>query len=751
MGLFGGKKKVVIGYKYYMGMLLGICSGKRNDADLMELTKIIVGDRGAWSGSVTESSSIYINSPDLFGGEKNEGGIQGTVDVMMGESTQTKNGYLVRTMPGVIPAFRGMLGLALRQVYVTAMNPYIKKWAPEVKYIFRAWNSAEAQINGTEANPAHIVYECLTNADWGMGYPVSQIDATSFGTTSTELFNEGFGLSFLWTNTETLQDFVQRVIDHIGGVLSTDPSTGKFTLRLIRDDYDPGTLPVFGPSNIVTLSSYERQGWGETVNELTVVYTDPQTDKPASVTVQDLGNIQAQGQVISKSTEYPGIRNGDLAYRVALRDLKAGASPLAKLSIKVNRQAWSTRPGGLFKLSWPKLGVVEQIFRVGKIDTGTLTDGTIRIEAVEDVFSMPASTYAEIQPPGWLPVNNPPAPALFRLVQEMAYFYIAQALGDDDAAALDPTAGYVMTLAAPPSGDAFNYDLLTRVGSANYVKDDTPSWAPLTQLADNIDETATVLTISDVAPLGSSELGLYLMGGSEFVEVLDIDLAAGELTVNRGMLDTLPQPHPIGALIYDVAENLGAPETEYYDGEVVDVKMLPTTTLGTLEESAAPVDSVTMDERQVRPYSPGDVRLNGSYFPAEITGELTVTWAYRDRLQQTSPTTLINQGDSSVGPEAGTTYTIRVYGQPAFPGGPQPLIKTQTGETGVSWTYPEADEKADSGLSHLNALLRVEVESVRGGYVSWQAWSVTTSREIVTTDLNIQQVTVPGDTDLALG
>lgn len=751
MGLFSSKK-TVIGFKYYLGMLMGFCVGKRNDADLVELRKIIAGDRVAWSGSVTSSTSIVIDSPDLFGGDKNEGGIQGTVDVMMGERTQIKNDYLVSKMPGIVPAFRGLLGMALRQVYITANNPYIKPWAPEIKYIFRAWNAAKAEIAGTELNPAHIVYECLSNTDWGMGYPVSQIDTTSFGETANTLFDEGFGLSFLWVDTETLQSFVQRVIDHVAGVLSTDPSTGKFIFNLIRKDYDPGTLPIFGPSNIKSLDSYERQGWGETVNEVTVVYTDPETDKDASVTVQDPGNIQAQqGQVVTKSVNYQGIRNAALAFRAAMRDLKAGASPLAKLAIKVNREAWSVRPGGVFKLTWPKLGVTEQIFRVGKIDTGTLTDGTIRIDAVEDVFSMPATTYGKIQAPGWQPANNPPVPALFRLVGELPYFYLAQALGDTGAQALDPPAGYLMSLAVEPSGDAFNYDLLSKVGSADYVKGDTVSWAPLSQLADNIDQVETVLPIVEVSIMSTAEPGLFLMGGAEYIEVTDIDLVAGTLTVNRGMLDTVPVKHPIGVLIYDVAENLGAPETEYYDAEQVDAKMLTVTTLGTLEESAAPVDSVVMNERQIRPYPPGGVKLNGVYFPPLIAGELTVSWVYRDRLLQTSPGTLITQGDPSVGPEAGTTYTIRVYGQPDFPGGPQPLIKTQVGETGTSWVYPEADEKADSGLDHLNSLLRVEVESVRDGYVSWQIWSLTTSRDIVTTDIDIQQVTVPGDNDLALG
>jgi hypothetical protein len=56
------------------------------------VTEIRVGERVAWSGHVTGSTTILINNPNLFGGEVREGGVQGAVDILMGEARRARAG-----------------------------------------------------------------------------------------------------------------------------------------------------------------------------------------------------------------------------------------------------------------------------------------------------------------------------------------------------------------------------------------------------------------------------------------------------------------------------------------------------------------------------------------------------------------------------------------------------------------------------------------------------------------------------------
>src|SRR5690554_1220301 len=88
-------------------------------------------------------------------------------------------------------------------------------------------------VNGMHlANPAAIIWECLTNGEWGMGGAPSALDQDSFTSAADVLAAEGFGLAMLWSRQETIEDFVGDVLGHIDATLALDPFTGRFRLKL---------------------------------------------------------------------------------------------------------------------------------------------------------------------------------------------------------------------------------------------------------------------------------------------------------------------------------------------------------------------------------------------------------------------------------------------------------------------------------------------------------------------------------------
>ena len=115
----GSSKSQTVGYRYYLGMHLAICHGPVD-----AITEIQVGERQAWSGNLTASGRITVNVPELFGGEKREGGISGAIDAAFGQAAQTPNDYLASKIGSPQPAYRGVLSLILRQLYIAANNPY---------------------------------------------------------------------------------------------------------------------------------------------------------------------------------------------------------------------------------------------------------------------------------------------------------------------------------------------------------------------------------------------------------------------------------------------------------------------------------------------------------------------------------------------------------------------------------------------------------------------------------------------------
>jgi hypothetical protein len=246
----------------------------------------------------------------------------------MGAPTQAVNTYLDDTIGRTllapspandIPAFRGVLGFVWRgagpKSWLSAIfktkggyigtTGYPKPWAFTARRILKGWHngvvwySAKATIDTAHMNPAHIVYQAITDPEWGLGLPTSAIDTAAFTAAADTLYAEGFGLSIIWNQPAGVDDFIRDVLNHISGSLSWDKAAAKFRLTLLRDDYDPGTLPQYGPDTIGQLTGFQRQLWGETTNELTLVYTDPTTLKDTSVTAHDLANIRSQNARVS--------------------------------------------------------------------------------------------------------------------------------------------------------------------------------------------------------------------------------------------------------------------------------------------------------------------------------------------------------------------------------------------------------------------------------------------------------------------
>lgn len=710
----GKSKSATVGYRYYLGMhqVYGLSPAA---APVTALKKIKVGDKEAWSGNVTSNSQIGIDKPELFGGDAKEGGIVGVVDVEFGGAAQSVNTYLAAKLTGYpLPAFRGLFGLVLRQVQVSAINPYIKPWSIYAARIHGGFYPSKAAI-GESMNPAHIIYEVLTSYQFGLGIGAGDIDVSSFTAAADTLHSEGLGLSLFWNGEQSAEDFISYVLEHIDGVLYARPSTGKFTLKLARGDYSVPSLPILDASNIIRVERFAQPLPGELTSEVQVKYEDQATGEAGSVIEQDIAIMEIQGgSSVPVILDYQGIPTDALASKVALRELRARATPLARAEIVTSRQAWDLNVGSVFRLQWPPLGIVDMVMRVAALDYGTLTNGAITIEAVQDIFKAADTVIGTPPATGWTNPVSAPAASPRRLVMEAPYWVVAvEVLGDQDTliADVDPNSGLLLAAGDRPSSDAYGFNLWSRTGSAAYENRVGGAFSPTAVLDSSVGRSETVFAIRDGVDLGEVEVGTWAHIDGELVKVVSVTDSI--FTVKRGVLDTTPAPHTSGVVIHFADGFNGVDLTEWSNGQTVNAKVLTRTGLGTLLLASAPVDSVTMARRFIRPYPPGYTRINSVEHPTSVSGDLTITWVHRDRTLQTAY--LVEQTEPSIGPEAGTTYTVRIYNAQTA----GTLIRTYSGLTGTSQGYTEAQATTDNGGSK-PANLRVEIESVRDGYASWQ-------------------------------
>lgn len=706
----GMNKSVVIGYRYYMGIHMGLGRGPVN-----ELVEIQAGGKTAWRGSATASQQISIDKPGLFGGDKKEGGIQGPLWVMMGEPTQTAPGKLASMLGGDVPGFRGMLTLFFDGL-VSAMNPYLKPWKMRVRRSTAGWDGdawypekAKVELSSGAIhamNPAHIVYECLTNRDWGGGMDRSRLDDTSFRAAADALYAEGFGLCLRWNRQDSVSSLLQTVLDHIGGNLYLSRFDGTFHLTLIRDDYVADSLPLFDEdSGLLGIDEDDNAASSGSANELIVKWHDPIKDEDRQWRERNLAAIQSDGQTLSTTLEFPGLPTVELAGRVAVRELRQRAASLKRFKVRLDRRGYSLEPGQPFRIRSLKRGIDNLVVRAGRIEDGSLDAGTITITAVQDVFGLPASSMTTVQPSGWVRPDSTPAAVVTRRLFEQSYRDLAQSTDAANLALVDATACRLVSVAVKPTSLSLGYAMETRVGSAAWVDQADGGFCPSGLLVSALGPSDTAFTLT-----GGSDLDFVTVGGAALLddEIVRID-AFDPLTLSgtlaRGCVDTVPASHTAGAHLWFVEGEAATDPTEYAPGATVQARLLTQTSQGQLDPVLASVDSLTMAQRQGRPYPPGLLRINGSAYTASVSGDVVVTWAHRDRLLQADQ--LVDTSQGSIGPEAGTTYSARLLRADT-----QAVLVSQTGIAGTTATL---------STTYVGSVI-VELWAVRDGLESWQRW-----------------------------
>ncbi|UWQ90399.1 VWA domain-containing protein [Rhodobacteraceae bacterium M382] len=567
---------------------------------------------------------------------------------------------------------------------------------------------------GPDMNPAHIVRECLTNSAWGLGYGDADIGASFNGAADT-LFTEGFGLSLLWQRESTIEDFIADILSHIDAYLYVDRRSGRWELRLIRDDFDPATLPIFDESNVVDWGELGRREAADQINSVTVKFSDARTDQTGSVSVTDTALVQLMGQVISTTVDYPGIRFESLAVRVAERDLRGLSAPLLSGEITVSRAGSDLDPGDVIILDSDRKGLDALVVRVVEIDHGDGRANGVRLRIVEDVFSLGETALIGGETSDPVPLITAPQPLSRRIVQEAPYWMLVQELGHTQADTLlaeDPDTGVLIASGERPSSDALSTQVWIDPGTG-YAPEEPVEFVPTAVLAADVtdDPTERVLAVSDWTGLEDLTTGTLAAIGGEFVRIDGI--SATSLTVGRGCLDTLPMNHLAGTPVICWQHMANATATQFAAGETIAVKMLPQTGFGTLPLAQAPADQVVLASRAIRPLPPGNFRGDGLFVQMLSGTEAALSWAHRDRLAQTS-SVFDDYTGPDIGPEPGVAYEVRIHWVDTATGATlEPAAAVINAAQATSLTLTDADyPQPPIGVE----MAAIRLRAVRDGY-----------------------------------
>jgi hypothetical protein len=712
-GWFHSDKKVtsVVGHKYYLSQHLMIGYGP------LVLKKIGFGDFVAWSGTQSVQGSIHINEPTLFGPEDEEGGVVGWVRFYPGSESQTINNDLQNIEP-LTPAFKGVAYILLDNFYTGNSQYFPPVWV-EVEYFPDPYSDGvDVNINNS-ANPIFMILDMNCNQRYGVSRDLSYFDETLMRAAAADLANEEFGLSLKFVGLLSLPDFENEIFRHINAMWREDFNNVKKYVHLVRGEFDIDTLPALTEDDIEKIESYRGAALTEVTTTVEVVYVDRASDyKEKSVRVQNTGTRLNVGRERVTRFEFKGIDRNSTAVMVA--DREAGGMSRASRVIKLktaNRKPAEWLLGQTIKVvdaqRLPGQTIVMDIIEKNE---GKLTDSGMRLSLAENRFAFKQAVFTENGETDEIILINDPSPIVQQYILEAPRWFVDS----------DDNLHQLFCFAAPPTDDASRCHLEYDITGA-YVTGalSQPLQVPLlVKTAVDLYEVTTLvvtgtndfLSAATVAEIktGMNILFIETDAGGEFIgfeSVSDDGTDTTFTSIKRGLFDTVPQVLETDARVWLLAFVESVSEA-FSNGQLVKIKHRTITARGVLSQASATEYTHTVAKRGLLPIPPGNVTVNGLAEPADLEGDTLIAWVHRDR-SLVDMKFQTDTGEATVATDV--TYTLKLYDQDDV------LLRTQTGLTGLNYTYARDDEMADTGDGYPVDYLRFELFGVHTDGNSYQS------------------------------
>ena len=717
-------KRVVVAHNYFVTMALGIA--RASSAAAYTLRKVYWEDELLDQNIVAPlvgGFGLTISKPDFLGGEEEGGGLSGVLRFYGGLLNQDIDPTLESFHAAdESPAYRAIAYVVLEDFEI-GESPNIKP----IQFILSRFPNqlgltSQVLLFGPanlDINPVAFIADLLLDGDYGLSKSFADLNSTELTATAValELEDPELGMSVKWPTNAAIKKLFNLAQEHADGIVTF--FDGQWTFLLSRFDYTVGSLPVFDDSTNSKLIRWSRTDPGEVINTIELNYFDRLlARRPSPIFVQDSANFERLGRNRSMTLDFPGCYDPDVAQFIAARELHARGASLATIEIEVDRSAFNLLPSQVFVYNNDTLGIVQIVVRASEIGLGTPKNRTIRLRGIEDVFGVGSTL---INPPQTVPPPISQAPQVFTQVEhaDMPYLF----------ALVDPDAGSPGLQHKPiawpikPQGNSIRWRNESRVSPAAFEFQEEWSFGPSGVLSVALDE-GTIDSLATLIITGVQESGLidlartlneiqnFYLGhimifssiSSSEPEILAYETAVivgSTVTlsvVHRGMMDTVQKMAASGDRVV-FHDGQGTTITDNYPSTaLVDSRYFNITSQG--ESGVSATFSDQMRNRVNRPFPGADFQINAVRYPdspvlmVPVTiipdGDITLTWADRDRLDDVS----LFHDEPGVTMEAGNEYRLQIFD--SFTGGN--LLRTETIAAGVeTFVYTQASQATDGG------------------------------------------------------
>jgi hypothetical protein len=283
-----------------------------------------------------------------------------------------------------IPGYRGYI-CAFLQNFVSGFNIVLN---PErMSFEVESFPASGVGAIGQDCNPADVLKDLIVYRFGKLGLTSAAIDSTSFASAWSTLKSESHGYSRIIDAAEAEQH-IRELLEQIDGVLRENPRTGLLELKLVRNDYDPLTVPHISKANCSAIENLAIGGWQGVPNKISVVFPERANGyREGRAFAHNQANAVGQDGIVREQTlRMNGVCYQSLADAIAARELAARSRPITKCRAICDRTMRDLMPGDAVKLTWSDPDIAGAIFRVADIDRGTPADGKVAVDLISDYF-----------------------------------------------------------------------------------------------------------------------------------------------------------------------------------------------------------------------------------------------------------------------------------------------------------------------------------------------------------------------------
>jgi hypothetical protein len=207
-----------------------------------------------------------------------------------------------------------------------------------------------APSDNSGVNPVAVLYDWLTDPRFGMGLPDANLNLTSFADTYNTLEGLGARISPLITSQDDFRQVIAQLLEYFDGWIRINGAKLEVGLWSHGAVISSATLT---DDDLLGEPELEPQGWGPTVNEVTVVYKDRHHHYNDYTQVyRDPNNFRITGSPRPETLSRPWITDATVAKNYARTTGAIMAMPFTQGTLTVKRE-WLTKnsmlPGKIFE------------------------------------------------------------------------------------------------------------------------------------------------------------------------------------------------------------------------------------------------------------------------------------------------------------------------------------------------------------------------------------------------------------------